>query len=105
MAVTLADVGDIVVASPTGGERVPLTDEEKQKIADQRNSAIANKPAEYLARLRVVRNQLLDESDWTQVSDATADVDSWKTYRQALRDLPANVSDPANPSWPTKPGD
>ena len=27
----------------------------------------------------------------------------WATYRQALRDLPANTSDPANPTWPTKP--
>ena len=29
--------------------------------------------------------------------------DEWKTYRQSLRDLPANTSDPANPTWPTKP--
>ena len=27
----------------------------------------------------------------------------WVTYRKSLRDLPANTSDPANPTWPTKP--
>ena len=35
-------------------------------------------------------------------SDVTMS-DAWKTYRQALRDLPANTKDPANPTWPTKP--
>jgi len=28
----------------------------------------------------------------------------WMDYRQALRDLPANTTDPANPDWPVKPG-
>jgi hypothetical protein len=28
----------------------------------------------------------------------------WMDYRQALRDLPANTVDPANPVWPVKPG-
>ena len=36
-------------------------------------------------------------SDTTEISDA------WKTYRQQLRDLPANTSDPTKPTWPTKP--
>ena len=29
--------------------------------------------------------------------------EEWKTYRQALRDLPANTSDINNPSYPTRP--
>lgn len=56
--------------------------------------------------LRAMRNGLLVDSDWTQVADApiTADTQiAWQTYRQALRDLPANTTDPANPTWPTKP--
>jgi len=28
---------------------------------------------------------------------------AWSNYRKALRDLPANVADPANPTWPEKP--
>ena len=103
MTVTLSDVGDVVVATLSGGERVALSNEEKQRIVDQRNAAIANKPAEFLARLRVVRNELVAECDWTQVSDATANAEAWATYRQELRDLPANESDPQNPTWPTKP--
>ena len=44
----------------------------------------------------------LAETDWMANSDVTMS-DEWKTYRQALRDLPANTSDPLNPTWPTKP--
>ena len=43
--------------------------------------------------VRDLRNSLLLESDWTQVAD-TPLTDSkkteWATYRQTLRDLPAN---------------
>ena len=55
--------------------------------------------------LRDMRDSFLMGSDWTQAPDAPVDVDAWKTYRQTLRDLPANTADPANPSWPTKPGE
>ena len=56
--------------------------------------------------LRRQRNSLLNQSDWTQAADVSLDnKEAWATYRQALRDLPANTADPANPSWPTKPGD
>ena len=56
-------------------------------------------PIEYL---RHVRNNLLQETDWMANSDVTMS-DAWKNYRQELRDLPANTSDPSNPTWPTKP--
>ena len=50
------------------------------------------------------RNRLLGESDWTQNRDVVLSNDTeWKTYRQALRDLPANTSDWRNPTYPTKP--
>tara|TARA_R100001086_G_C11753695_1_gene236120 strand:- start:14 stop:460 length:447 start_codon:yes stop_codon:yes gene_type:complete len=58
--------------------------------------------AQPLADLRGVRNDKLAETDWLANSDVTMS-DAWKTYRQALRDLPANTSDPSNPTWPTKP--
>ena len=54
------------------------------------------------ADLRWQRNKLLTETDWMANSDYTMS-DPWKTYRQALRDLPANTSDPANPTWPEEP--
>ena len=54
--------------------------------------------------LREKRNKLLVESDWSQFRDVSLPNDAeWTTYRQALRDLPANTEDPANPVWPTKP--
>ena len=56
-----------------------------------------------LVSLRTKRNQLLAETDYLALSDVTL-TDEMSTYRQTLRDLPANTSDPANPVWPTKPG-
>jgi len=53
--------------------------------------------------LRMIRDSNLSASDWTQAADAPVDAAAWATYRQALRDLPANTSDPANPAWPEKP--
>jgi hypothetical protein len=53
--------------------------------------------------LRQHRNRLIAETDYLALSDATL-TDEMSTYRQALRDLPANTTDPANPVWPTKPG-
>lgn len=53
--------------------------------------------------LRTKRNQLIAETDYLALSDVTL-TDEMSTYRQTLRDLPANTSDPANPVWPTKPG-
>lgn len=52
------------------------------------------------------RDTLLQESDWVTLKSTdqgTSVPDAWKTYRQALRDLPANTSDVDNPTWPTKP--
>ena len=57
----------------------------------------------YWNRLRNERNDLLDQSDWTQIVDAPVDAAAWATYRQALRDLPVNTIDPRNPTWPSKP--
>lgn len=76
------------------------------------NGAIVDKPqAEIEAyeidqawiALRIQRNALLKACDWTQVPDAPVDQAAWATYRQALRDLPANTTDPRSPVWPTPP--
>ena len=59
-------------------------------------------PGELLTEVRIKRNQLLAETDYFALSDATL-TDEMRAYRQALRDLPANTADPANPVWPVKP--
>ena len=49
--------------------------------------------AEPMKLLRVERDRLLTACDWTQSRDLTLSNDAdWKTYRQALRDLPASAS-------------
>lgn len=73
--------------------------------------------AEPMKRLRFHRDKLLQECDWV-VTKATetgvAETDAWKTYRQALRDLPSTQTpemeaEPTtqlgikNVTWPTKP--
>tara|TARA_R100000353_G_scaffold161600_1_gene121567 strand:+ start:420 stop:866 length:447 start_codon:yes stop_codon:yes gene_type:complete len=55
-----------------------------------------------LRDLRGLRNDKLAATDWMANSDVTM-TDAWKTYRQELRDLPANTTDPTNPKWPTEP--
>jgi FtsZ-binding cell division protein ZapB len=52
---------------------------------------------------RTRRNQLLDQSDWTQIPDCTADKAAWATYRQLLRLVPQQVEFPQNINWPTPP--
>ena len=54
--------------------------------------------------LRCERDRLLAETDWWAGSDLTMS-DARKNYRQALRDMPANTSDPdpASLVWPEKP--
>ncbi len=61
--------------------------------------------------LRVERDKRLKECDWRASSDLTISND-WKTYRQALRDLPASASpkldseynlDLTSVTWPTEP--
>ena len=60
-------------------------------------------PAMTMIDLRSKRDALLADSDWTQVADAPGNTAAWATYRQALRDLPANTADPADITWPTPP--
>ena len=58
------------------------------------------------AALREKRDALLADCDWVVVKaqEAGGDVPSaWVTYRTALRNLPANTSDPSAPSWPSMP--
>tara|TARA_R110000782_G_scaffold215380_1_gene303082 strand:+ start:1688 stop:2080 length:393 start_codon:yes stop_codon:yes gene_type:complete len=53
--------------------------------------------------VRGERDSLLSAYDWTQVADAPVDQAAWATYRQALRDIPAQADFPNTVTWPTKP--
>ena len=83
------------------------------QIKEKHEELIAIEP---MRLLREERNILLAQSDWMANSDVTMS-DEWKTYRQALRDLPkthpVNYGDPKLDSngkldmgsitWPTSP--
>ena len=60
-----------------------------------------------IIQLRIKRDVLLQKCDWVvSISDSSLpqeNIDEWKVYRQALRDLPTNTEDPENPNWPTPP--
>ena len=76
------------------------------------NSKISELDAvEAMRLLRLERNARIAETDWRASSDLTIS-DAWKTYRQALRDLPATASpsldsnddlDLTSVTWPTEP--
>jgi len=58
------------------------------------------------AMMRRRRNRLLADSDYTQMPDApfsASQKSAWRSYRQALRNLPDTIPDPANIDWPTPP--
>ena len=63
---------------------------------------------ENLINLRKKRDKLLVESDWSQGGDVPDALKTkWQSYRQSLRDLPANQTPSdmflSNITWPTKP--
>ena len=69
----------------------------------------ADKKTDDFVILRADRDARLLASDVDVMPDRFATMNddtktAWSDYRQTLRDLPANTADPANPTWPTKPG-
>ena len=54
-------------------------------------------------QIRNWRNAKLAASDWTQIADSPADKTAWSTYRQALRDLPAQGGLADNAKFPNEP--
>ena len=69
-----------------------------------------------LSLLRIDRNNLLKDSDWTVLPDSPlsdSKKDEWKIYRQALRDITKTAKpklaenspflDPSSVTFPTKP--
>jgi hypothetical protein len=53
--------------------------------------------------VRIERNAKLAETDWTQLADSSANKVTWATYRQALRDVPAQAGFPWTITYPDKP--
>jgi len=61
------------------------------------------KDAERAVSVRNQRTEKLNDCDWTQIADSTADKTAWATYRQALRDVPSQAGFPWTITWPESP--
>ena len=89
-------------------QTMPTEEEVNNKITEL-------EAAEPTRQVRVIRDRLLAESDWTQNRDVVLLNDTtWQQYRQDLRDLPASASftpildsngdlDMSSVTWPLKP--
>jgi len=91
------------------GERIQFTAAE-ETTRDAEETTIANAaPARALTELRGKRDDLLKAYDWEilqELEKGNAISSDMRTYRQALRDLPAGkdtVAKCTNATWPTKP--
>lgn len=87
---------------------------ERDMFSDTEEDGVTTTKAEheaaYQARLdadkaesvRSARDQKLKDTDWMGMSDVTMSAD-WETYRQALRDIPAQSGFPNTITWPDEP--
>lgn len=89
----------------TEGQRAHWTGSEWKVVDPVPEPEPEPEPTEEEVRenLRSKRDQILTESDWTQLPDAPVDQEAWANYRQALRDVPQQSGFPDSFEWPTKP--
>ena len=102
---TVAEINEVVLSEGQGiieGDYQP----NDYKIV---NGEAIQRTDNVLEILRNKRNELLNESDWTQVNDcplSDSKKQEWATYRQELRDLPFteqatdNIADVIFPTIP-----
>ena len=74
---------------------------EKEVVKDD-TAKTAWELAEEWKRIRTQRNRLLSETDYLALKDNTLST-AMKEYRDKLRSIPQDNSDPYNITWPTKP--
>jgi hypothetical protein len=82
----------------------PIFIDTDDKTADEQQAEYkATIDAQLASGIRNTRNQLLKDSDWTQISDATVDKDAWLAYRCQLRDITLQKGFPLTVKWPAEP--
>lgn len=82
------------------GTPVAMTQEEKDEYY------LSLRTTYSYAALRRDRNEMLMRSDWTQLPNSglsEAKIAEWETYRQALRDLPENMTEDLTYTLPESP--
>jgi hypothetical protein len=87
-------------STPEGN--IPFTAEEEAEWDAMEAQYASEADTREAEKVRQERNQLLQQTDWMANSDVTMS-DEWRTYRQALRDITAQVGFPNDVIWPTEP--
>ena len=101
----ISDLSDILLEDGEGIVEGHY-DRATQKIVD---GVVTEYVADFFPLIRNKRNELLKESDWTQVNDSPlpdSKKTEWATYRQELRDLTTTYLDAVDIEevvFPTKP--
>jgi len=95
------EVTQEVTSGKKRGDTTVSGDKDKETVTVT-HTAVDQTDVEQWAEIRASRDIKLMESDYMGNSDVTMS-DAWKTYRQALRDLPASESDPDDITFPTEP--
>jgi hypothetical protein len=91
------------ILGPVFTDRAAEGDQPAQTAAEQETAYRAMKDAEQAKSVREQRTQKLNDCDWTQIADSTADKTAWATYRQALRDITGQAGFPWTITWPDSP--
>ena len=99
--VKATEVTQEITSGKKRGSTTVVGDKDKETVTVT-YTAVDQTDDEQWASIRGQRDAKLAESDWMANSDVTMS-SAWKTYRQALRDLPASESNPDDITWPTEP--
>lgn len=100
-------------------DSVEITEEEHKNLLEQQSNGkeiVSSETGKPIAinslpisptweQIRIQRNILLSESDWAIMEDANPkpSKQAWLDYRQALRNIPQNFTNPEDVIWPQKP--
>ena len=87
------------------GKLVQFTNAEETALTAKKKEWTDGAAARAWEALRVERDNKIAKSDWRANSDVAMS-DAWKTYRQALRDLPSTLNDTTvqeTITWPEEP--
>lgn len=74
-----------------------MTEEELRQLGIEQENKMQTEAA------LTERNARLAETDYVALPDTPEMSDAMRTYRQALRDVPAQEGFPSDITWPTKP--
>tara|TARA_B100001939_G_scaffold247396_1_gene214488 strand:+ start:226 stop:681 length:456 start_codon:yes stop_codon:yes gene_type:complete len=69
------------------------------EVLDMTADEVTNKKDSAMANIRATRDQMLKDTDWSQVSDSTANKSAYAVYRTELRNVPQNMGDADPRTW------